>query len=326
VCHHILVCFTAYDKYKAHIDQNYGGGLINYLRSELPMFYRSCEAASRTVVRDYTEYDNYGGSLVSSLRNYLRSELSMFYRSCKDASRTVVRDCTEYEKGRQKLVSVKCIAAAPVIAQRPTAEVKHERVGKPPIGFDIRNKKHSWGIEQIEKWLCECEQSERKWSMIDEEMENHIERLKIIIYRVLPIVTGTVLGFCVPFCLTLLNVNHALTFTKYVFLFFKCLIFGGGIGAGLGFLAGDKAKVSITQTDGFVFKETTSTDNSNGDEEQDESATGTGGTSTGSRSYETWKKRYWQTNGTGGTSTASPSPSRRGGTSGSVDFDDDDDE
>jgi hypothetical protein len=57
VCHYILVCFTAYDKYEAYINQTYAGNFFQYLEKELPMFYRSFGVASRTVVRDYTEYD-----------------------------------------------------------------------------------------------------------------------------------------------------------------------------------------------------------------------------------------------------------------------------
>jgi len=55
VCHYILVCFTAYDKYEAYIEQTYNGNFIQYLEKELPMFYRSFEVARKTVVRDYTE-------------------------------------------------------------------------------------------------------------------------------------------------------------------------------------------------------------------------------------------------------------------------------
>ena len=56
VCHYILICFTAYDKYEAYIDQTYDGNFIQYLEKELPMFYRSFKLARKKVVRDYTEY------------------------------------------------------------------------------------------------------------------------------------------------------------------------------------------------------------------------------------------------------------------------------
>ena len=55
ICHYILVCFTAYDKYKAYIEQTYDGNFIQYLAKELPMFYRSFELARKKIVRDYTE-------------------------------------------------------------------------------------------------------------------------------------------------------------------------------------------------------------------------------------------------------------------------------
>ena len=56
VCHYILVCFTAYDKYKAYFDQAYDGDFVQYLRKELPMFFRSFELARKKILRDYTEY------------------------------------------------------------------------------------------------------------------------------------------------------------------------------------------------------------------------------------------------------------------------------
>jgi GTPase SAR1 family protein len=153
-CHYILVCFTAYDKYKARIDETYGGNFINYLRGELPMFYRSCEAAGKTVVRDYTEY-GFG----------------------------------------QKKVYLRCIAVAPVIALRPAPGMDSERYGKPPIGFDIKNNRHCWGLEQMADWLCMCEQSERNCSEAAETVEKQNKISELIKYRIAPIAIGMVVGF-----------------------------------------------------------------------------------------------------------------------------------
>jgi len=256
-CHYILVCFTAYDKYKAHIDQTYRGNFINYLRGELPMFYRSCEVARNTVVRDYSD--------------------------------------------GQKMVRVDCIAVAPVIAQSPTPGINPERVGKPPIGFDIRNSRHSWGINQMADWLCMCEQSEREWSDKDDDDDRKEELRKILFYRVFPIIIGAIVG--VLACIVLMNViaGHPITET----LVFNSLFLGVPIGAGIGFLIGDKLKVLIAEEDGLVFK----INRGDEDEEQEDAVT----------SRPTSKSRTSTTSsrpsGTGGTSTASPRPSSTSGAS-----------
>ena len=252
-CHYILVCFTAYDKYKAHIDQKYGGNFMNYLRDELPMFYRSCEVANRTVVRDYSD--------------------------------------------NQKMICVDCIAVAPVIAQRPAPGINPDRIGKPPIGFDIRNSQHSWRINQIADWLCKCEESERWWSDKDEEDERKEELHKNLIYRVFPIIIVAIVGVLACLAPNLI-VGRTITDT----LLFNSIFFGLPIGAGIGFLIGDKLKVLIAKEDGLLFKK------DRGNEEEEELVVShpisTGGTSAASPSP----------SGTGGASTASSRSSGTGGT------------
>jgi GTPase SAR1 family protein len=257
VCHHILICFTAYDKYKAHIDQTYGGNFMNYLRGELPMFNRSCETAAGTVVHDYSDYGS-----------------------------------------GQKMVSLKCIAVAPVIAQRPAPNMNPDRVGKPPIGFDVRNNRHSWGMNRIADWLCACEKSERYWIKVAKDIGDDHERYEFIIYRISPIIVGALVAVIV--CLVLpWTAGRTITDTWL----FNSFIFGLPIGAGFGSLIGDYLRFVITGKDGFVFKEKNSDD-----EEQEESTTsrptGTRGTSTAPPSP----------SGAGGTSTASPRPSGTKGT------------
>jgi GTPase SAR1 family protein len=248
VCHYILVCFTAYDKYKAYIDQTYGGSFINYLRGELPTFYRSCEVAAKTVVRDYSEHGF-----------------------------------------DSKSITVDCIAVAPVIAQRPASGINPDRMGKPPVGFDVRNKRHSWGIPQIADWLYKCEQSERDWSDVEEKIKGGKKQSEVVSYRIIPIVLGTLSGLLVWFLLSDLILGSSVT---SVTLLLSSIFCGSPVGAGIGLLIGDKLKVSITGKDGFVFKK----DRSNAAEEQEEESI-------------TPRPKY-----TGTTSTAPPRLSGTGGT------------
>ena len=208
-CHYILVCFTAYDKYKAHIDQTYGGNFINYLRGELPTFFRACQMACAKVVRDYTDH-GFGS----------------------------------------KNIMLNCIAVAPVIAQRPAPGINPDRVGKPPIGFNVVNRRHSQGISQIADWLYKCEQSERYWSDVDTDIAAGKQTGEMLSYRIMPIVLGVLGGFLVCFLLS----NLILASAPIVPLIFSCLMFGAPIGAGIGFLVGDKLKFSLTGKDGVFFK------------------------------------------------------------------------
>ncbi|MDR1925071.1 MAG: hypothetical protein LBQ66_11930 [Planctomycetaceae bacterium] len=258
VCHHILVCFTAYDKYKAQIDQYRNGAdspLMEYLRRELPLFYHSCAMAARKVVLDYTEYD----------------------------------------PSWKKVCDIKCIAVAPVIEERPNPRINPERYGKPPIGFDIRNTGHCWGMQQIADWLCKCEESNLLWAAIEEDIRRAKRQSDIISYRVFPILVSMALG--VAACLLLDSENTTITFSFLV----KSFMFGGGIGTGIGFLVGDKLKALIAKKDGIVFKKNRS------DEEREESSTSP---STGSASTAPPRP-----SDAGGTSTAPPRPSGTGGTS-----------
>ena len=283
VCHYVLVCFTAYDKYKATIDQTYGGNFINYLREELPMFFRSCQVAGAKVVHDYTEH-GYG----------------------------------------QKKILLDCIALAPVIEQRPTPGMNPDRFGKPPIGFDIKNPRHSWGIKQIADWLCKCEQWERHWNQVAEKVEGGKETHDFLLYRIAPIVIGAIVGVLSWLVLTGGIAGHTIiTVTRLV----NSLFWGMPIGAAIGFLVGDKLKVLVTKKDGFLFKK----DRGEKDEQQEEPTTsrptGTGGTSTASsRSSGTGGTSTPppRSSGTSGTSTPPPRPSGTGGTaasSGSETFD-----
>jgi len=260
-CHYILVCFTAYDKYKAIIDQTYNGKFVQYLKGELPTFYRSCQMASEKEVRDYTEH-GFGS----------------------------------------KNILVDCIAVAPVIAQRPAAGINPDKVGKPPVGFDIRNNRHSWGISQIADWLYKCEQSERGWSDVEETIVGGKKWQETLSYRIIPIVLGTFGGLLVWFLLADLMLGSATTSAT---LLFTSLFFGSPIGAGIGFLCGDALKASITGKDGFFFPKRIRRDEG---EEQEESATPppryTGGTSTAPP----------RPTSTSGASTAPPRPSGTGGT------------
>ena len=193
VCHHILVCFTAYDKYKAYIDHTYAGNFIQYLESELPMFHRSFGVAGKTVVRDYTEYG----------------------------------------KG-QKMVRLKCIAVAPVIAQQPTPEVNPDRFWKPPVGFGVQNSQHSQGIPQIENWLCECEQSERYWDEIECDIARSKKWLEFL-SNIAPTIIGACCGFFVWLLFWDLFVGIRITF---VMLLLSSVFLGAPIGAIVGFKAG----------------------------------------------------------------------------------------
>jgi hypothetical protein len=251
-CHYILVCFTAYDKHKATITQTYGNNNFNgYLRGELPMFYRSCEVATNTVVRDYGDYG-------------------------------------------QKRIVVESVPVAPVIEQRPDPKISSDRYGKPPIGFDVRNKQHSQGIPYMADWLYKCEQEERRWSDVEDDIKRGKKWEKILSYRVAPIVIGAACGL-----LALVLLSSTLIVS---------LIFGMPIGAGIGFLAGDKLKVIFTKRDGLVFKyiRGDEDDYEEYEEQEEEQETPrpkyTGGTSTAPRP-----------SGAGGTSSA-PRPSRTSGT------------
>jgi len=259
-CHYILVCFTAYDKYKAIIDQTYGGNIINYLREELSMFFRSCQVAGAKVVHDYTEH-GYG----------------------------------------QKKILLDCIALAPVIAQQPAPGIPPDRVGKPPIRFDIRNPRHSWGISQIADWLCKCEQWERHWDKVRKEIDDGKETHDFLLYGIAPIVIGAIVGVLSWLVLGGIAGHTIATATK----FFNSLFWGMPIGAAIGFLVGDKLKVLVTKKDGFLFKK----DRGEKDEQQEEPTTsrptGTSGTSTASS----------RSSGTGGTSTPPPRSSGTSGTS-----------
>jgi len=284
VCHHILVCFTAYDKYKAYIDHTYAGNFFQYLESELPMFYRSLGVAGKTVVRDYTEYG----------------------------------------KG-QKMVRLKCVAVAPVIAQQPAPEINPDRFWKPPVGFDVQNSQHSQGIPQIENWLCECEQSERYWDEIECDIARSKKWLEFL-SNIAPSIIGACSGILVWILFWNLLVGIRIT---SVMLLLSTVFLGAPIGTRIGFKAGTNLLVKnkirvliyvlmakkmdslIRKMDSLIGKITVKKD-----EEQE--------TAVPSETLTILPRPP----GTGGTSTTSPPPSGMGGTAatsgfeaGSEDFD-----
>ena len=252
MCHYILVCFTAYDKYEAHIRQTYGGDFIRYLRDELPMFYRSCDVASKKVIRDYADYGF-----------------------------------------APKMIRLECIAVAPVIAQKPSDGVNPDRIGKPPIGFDVRKTQHSMGMEQMADWLYSCEQSERGWSNVDGIIERRQELFKFLMYRLFPISIGAF----VVVIMSLFLANFATTITTDTL--FNTFFFGAPLGAAIGFLIGDKIKVLAMQKDGIIFKKTHS------DEEQEESETSGTAETPGASSHKSGTGKSSRKTGAGGSSHSS---------------------
>lgn len=108
-------------------------------------------------------------------------------------------------------------------------------------------------------------------------------------YRIFPIILGTAIGVLAWVVLTDSISGRTATASTQLL---NSFLFGSPIGAGIGFLVGDKLRVIIKKKNGLVFK----IKRSDEDEEQDESAT--------SRPI-----------GTSGTSTVPPRPAGTGGTS-----------
>jgi hypothetical protein len=148
-------------------------------------------------------------------------------------------------------------------------------------------------MQQIADWLLKCEESNKLWVAIEEDIKRAKHQSGIISYRVFPILVGVGIG-----------VLAGTVLTKTTALFLNSLLFVIPIGAVIGFLVGDKLKVLIAKKDGLIFKIKRNDEDGQQEEPATSRPTGTGGTSTPPP----------RPSGTGGTSA--PPPPRPSGTGG----------